>query len=494
MNEVRILLITPPSIFLLDERVFINLGILRVAAMLEREGYHVDHLDLCGVENFKVVVEDYLKSHVVTHIGITTTTPQLPNVAEVIKTAREHSHAKIILGGPHVTLVYSAWKREQKLGKTGRAYYALEKLTRLVDCLVAGDGEFAIFKALDPAAPQVIDADDLKSNMFLTNNVYNTLPLPARHLIDMSSYHYRIDGKSATNLIAQLGCPFNCGFCGGRLSNTFRRIRMRNTDSVMREVDFLYKEFGYTGFMFYDDELNVNRSMVELMQSLVDYQREHGVEFRLRGFVKAELFNQEQADIMYRAGFRWLLCGFESGNDRMMTNMNKKATVGDNTNAVTYARNAGLKVKALMSVGHPGESRESILDTQNWLLEVKPDDFDCTIITCYPGTPYYDEAEHHDGDIWVYTQPKTGDRLYQVQVDYTQAADYYKGDPEGGYKSYVFTDHVSREEIVECRDQLEAAVRTALKIPFNQSAVSIKYEHSMGQGFIPPSILRSTND
>ena len=36
----RICLITPPSIFLLDERVFMTLGILKVAAVLEQAGVH----------------------------------------------------------------------------------------------------------------------------------------------------------------------------------------------------------------------------------------------------------------------------------------------------------------------------------------------------------------------------------------------------------------------------------------------------------------------
>ncbi|MBI3812281.1 MAG: hypothetical protein HY283_08770, partial [Nitrospirae bacterium] len=49
----RICLITPPSIFLLDERVFMTLGILKVAAVLEQTGVEVEMLDLSGVENYE---------------------------------------------------------------------------------------------------------------------------------------------------------------------------------------------------------------------------------------------------------------------------------------------------------------------------------------------------------------------------------------------------------------------------------------------------------
>ena len=37
--------------------------------------------------------------------------------------------------------------------------------------------------------------------------------------------------------------------------------------------------------------------------------------------------------------------------------------------AVDIAKSHGLKVKALMSIGHAGESEESIENTKNWLLE-----------------------------------------------------------------------------------------------------------------------------
>ena len=106
---------------------------------------------------------------------------------------------------------------------------------------------------------------------------------------------------------------------------------------------------------------------------------------------------------MYEAGFRWLLTGFESGDEHILINIKKNADVAANTKCIQFAKNAGIKVKALMSIGHAGESISSIENTKNWLLEAKPDDFDCTIITSYPGTAYFDEAKY-DGNKYIYTQ------------------------------------------------------------------------------------------
>tara|TARA_R110000744_G_scaffold83267_1_gene163374 strand:+ start:603 stop:2072 length:1470 start_codon:yes stop_codon:yes gene_type:complete len=485
--ENKICLITPPSPFLLDERVFMHIGILKIASVLEQEGYKIDFLDLAGVEEYEEVMEIYLQENPgVYTFGLTATTPQIPFSVNLARIIKEHDR-KVIVGGTHVSLMNSAKKKEKE---GGRATEDIEKLLEHFDVIVAGDGEKAIFEALK-VDKGVVDADDPKVGLFLTSDELGELPFPARHLVDIDSYHYEIDGEKATSIICQLGCPFKCTFCGGRNSPFLRRIRTRSADSVVQEIKELHLTYGFTGFMFYDDELNVNKEWETLLEKIIALQVELGVTFKLRGFVKAELFTQRQADLMYKAGFRWLLTGFESGDERILVNIQKIADVEANTRCIQFAKNAGLKVKALMSIGHAGESKETIANTKNWLLDVKPDDFDCTIITTYPGSPYFDDAILEDG-VYVYTQKKTGDRLYQKTLNYLEECDYYKGDPDGGYTAYVWSDYLSAEDLVVERDALEKEVREKLSIPFNPAGGSVKFEHSMGQGQLPHSILKST--
>lgn len=494
---LTICLIIPPSMFLLDERVFMTLGILKVAAVLEQFGITVEMLDLSGVANYEEAIRSYAAVSVAKIFGLTATTPQMlavGRIQEVLRATRPD--ARLILGGPHVTLVNAAARKEHARRDPGRAARALAQLSGLFDVLVAGDGEVAIFRALEDDAPRLIDADDPKSELFLDSARLTELPFPARHLVDVDSYHYSVDGVRALSLIAQLGCPFACGFCGGRESPSLRRVRMRTTRSVVEEIVQLHQTYGVNGFMLYDDELNVNPKMIELMDAIAAAQRELQTDFRLRGFIKSELFTDAQATAMYQAGFRWILVGFESGSPRILTNINKKASLADNTRCVETARRHGLKVKALMSMGHPGESEDTSLQTHQWLLDTAPDDFDVTIITTYPGTPYYDEAVPHASTPghWTYTYAKTGDRLHMSEVDYMKVSDYYKGDPDGGYRAFVSTDALSPEDLVRLRDFVERDVRARLGIPFNPSATALQFEHSMGQhgAQLPPNMLRST--
>lgn len=510
-KKTDICLITPPSPFLLDERVFMHIGILKVASSLESKGHSVDCLDLSGIENYLDVVKDYIKNFGTDTFGITATTPQVPfavNIAKVIKEI--NPQIKIILGGPHVTLMNSAKKRELKNSSglinlfkknevnninnhVGRATENIRNLQKVFDVLVCGDGEYSIFEALK-IQTGIVDADDQKSEYFLTNQQFSDLPLPARHLVDVSSYKYKIEDKDSISLIAQLGCPFKCTFCSGRNSPFLRKIRLRSVDSIIDEMRILHREYGFTGFMFYDDELNVNKEFIHLLNRISDLQEELKQEFRLRGFVKSELFNEKQAKAMYTAGFRWLLVGYESGDERILKNIQKIATRDDNTRAVEIAKKNGLKVKALMSVGHAGENYESIENTKNWLIETRPEEFDCTVITTYPGSPYFDDAVKVDEKTYMYTSPLSGDKLYQSSIDYLTELDYYKGDPNGGYVSYVWTDHLTPKQIVDARDALEKEVREKLNIPFNPANPAIKYEHSMGMGNvkIPDFILKAS--
>jgi anaerobic magnesium-protoporphyrin IX monomethyl ester cyclase len=115
-------LITPPSAFLLDERVFVSLGVLKVAAALEAQEYRINFPDLSGIENFLAPLEDNVVTCEDAAIGITAIMPQLPAVTQFAATIRRlRPGPRLIPGSPHVTLVHSAQKLECKRGVVGRA-------------------------------------------------------------------------------------------------------------------------------------------------------------------------------------------------------------------------------------------------------------------------------------------------------------------------------------------------------------------------------------
>ena len=71
------------------------------------------------------------------------------------------------------------------------------------------------------------------------------------------------------------------------MSPFLRRVRTRSSENIVQEMVHLHHTYGVNGFMLYDDELNVSPKIVSLMSLIDNTQQQLGVEFRLRGFIKA---------------------------------------------------------------------------------------------------------------------------------------------------------------------------------------------------------------
>jgi anaerobic magnesium-protoporphyrin IX monomethyl ester cyclase len=237
-SDPAVAIIIPPSPFLADERVFPFLGPLRVAAQLQKNGNHVEVVDLSGFKNYEDIISDYVQGTSIRRFGITATTPQLPSAINIRNKIHESiDNPQIILGGPHTTLTHAAYTRNLNSQQAGRGTQAFEQLTENFDQLVVGDGELAIFEALAKPDQKIIDAGNLRSSLFLKRGSIDNFLFPARELIDLDSYHYQIDGKRAFSVIGQLGCPFECGFCGGRDAQSFRMTRVRSVGNVIEEIE-----------------------------------------------------------------------------------------------------------------------------------------------------------------------------------------------------------------------------------------------------------------
>jgi anaerobic magnesium-protoporphyrin IX monomethyl ester cyclase len=504
VRDTEVAFIIPPSVFLADERVFPFLGILKVAAEFRRNGNPVEVLDLSGYQNYLQIVSEFARQTSARHFAITATTPQLPATVEIaLRLRQELGEVNIILGGAHATLSYSGMEQDHLKGRFARGTMAFDQLVSVFDRLVVGDGELATFLAVDPSYnDRVINAGDRKSPLFLKKGDLENFQYPARDLIDHASYHYQIDGHRSFSVIAQLGCPFECGFCGGRDSHFLRTARPRSPRHAVQEIEDYILEaraegIDYSGVMFYDDELNVSLGNLEtLCRELISLQDRLGVQMGFRGFVKAELFTREQAELMYRAGFRILLSGIESGSDSMLLAMKKHTSRAINTRMVNFAHEAGLRVKALMSIGHPGESEGSIEQSVEWVernLQADWDDADWTIITQYPGSPYFDHSDYDkDKKAWKYTTVFNGQPayLYSREMNYAKDAYYYKGIP-GEYDVYVWTDFLDESHLARLRDHAEQSTRASLKLPPITAISSRTFEHSMGQA-LPRDLLRSS--
>ena len=443
------------------------LGLLYIAASAEHHGHRVCIIDLAGSRDYldQAVRELSRLRPEPSAVGLGLTASQARLARELAGAIRrEFPGIRVIAGGAHVTHCIQASRRQPE-----RTRKLLSDLDKNYDVLVTGDGELAALAAFAQNPPKLIDASVASSPYYVSSQCLDRLPYPARHLVDVRSYHYnlghvRILGSNAVNIISQRGCPFACRFCAGRMDAFARAVRRPSVSKVLSEIEHLYATYGYTDFTFYDDELNADRNLGRLLAGLKDLQTRLGREFRFRCFVRADLVTREQMRELAVAGFRVIAIGAESGSPRILANMNKRVTKDQNTRVIAWAREAGIYTKAIISIGHPGESPETLAETERWLDEVRLEDVNFTIVSALPSSCYYDNAVFRSG-VWVYTCPESGDRLYDLGVDWSETVHFINAAPSAEYQPSVYTDYLSPGDLADWHRHFERKYKTPQEEP-----------------------------
>jgi radical SAM superfamily enzyme YgiQ (UPF0313 family) len=174
------------------------LGLAYIAAVTEEKGFSAEIIDLNfggdGLEN-RIKKANF--------IGLSCYTHNYHRAKEILNLAKKHGK-KTIIGGPHATPMYR------------------DVLWDGFDYAVRGEGEYPILNLLEGnrdvrGLAFIVDGSPL-TNFVLRVKDLDSLPLPARHLLDMK--HYSFPGAIATTR----GCASHCIFCSSR-NQSYRRGR-----------------------------------------------------------------------------------------------------------------------------------------------------------------------------------------------------------------------------------------------------------------------------
>jgi radical SAM superfamily enzyme YgiQ (UPF0313 family) len=394
-----ITLIFPTSPFLLDQQVFPPLGILYLSSYLKKYNYNVQCLDLALGD-----LPDQAKAHI---IGISMTTPQRQEAYNLVKKYKEEGKI-LIAGGAHAS------------------HMPQECLDMGFDFVVKGEGELPLAHLLH-RLKRGIGLDERVIEIGEGLNM-SYIPFPDRKAIDIKSYKYEIDGIPATTLMTTRGCPYECSFC----ARVTQKCRMQSAHRTYKEIAYISEVFGFKAFMVFDDVFIVRKQRTKVLADLLE---PHGFIFRC--FARSNLIDEENCDFMKRMGVVEVGIGVESGSQQILRKNLKGTTVEGNLEAFRLLRGQAIRAKAFLIVGLPGETEDTIRDTEAWIEKAKPDDIDFTVFQPLPGSAIF-----RDPGKWGIT------------FNYNGSDFWYKGTP-GKYHSTVATEHLSPERIVELRDELE---------------------------------------
>jgi radical SAM superfamily enzyme YgiQ (UPF0313 family) len=105
---------------------------------------------------------------------------------------------------------------------------------------------------------------------------------------------------------------------------------------------------------------------------------------------------QEDVRLMKRAGFRLILVGIESANQKTLDRINKGENIEEMIFNVRMLRRNGLFPHITIMFGYPWETEEDALKTldlgRNLLIKNYAYTMQATLVIPYPGTPLFDEC------------------------------------------------------------------------------------------------------
>jgi radical SAM superfamily enzyme YgiQ (UPF0313 family) len=99
---------------------------------------------------------------------------------------------------------------------------------------------------------------------------------------------------------------------------------------------------------------------------------------------------------MKDAGCRLLIVGYESGDQQILKNIKKGATIDMAERFTANCRKLGLVVHGDFIVGLPGETRETLRNTIDFAKKMDVETIQVSIAHPYPGTEFFDYVKKNN--------------------------------------------------------------------------------------------------
>ncbi len=382
---MKIGLINPPYDFSRHSTSFVPpLGIATVAAMLEKEKHFVRILDCQAQGTMLEDVIAWIKKHDFDIIGLTSSTIAIDNAAKIIKLAKKKfPKLTTMVGGPHPTFDP---KGSMKL--TG------------ADLLVYGEGEETIVDLIkNIKKPQKVlgiyyrEEGKIKNTKPrpLTKDL-NTLPWPARHLLDIKKYKPFAGSYKrlpSMQIMSTRGCPYNCSFCCSVFGRSYRK---RDPKDVIEEIKHLIKKYGAKEIYFQDSLIVLDRKWIMEICGRIIKEK---LDITWSGSARANLVDLELLKKMKKSGCFRLAFGVESGDPRVLKIVRKDVNVPKIKEAFKMCRKVGIATTAFYILGLPGDNRESCLRTIKLAKELNADVSSFNIATPFPGSDFYKHLDQY---------------------------------------------------------------------------------------------------
>jgi hypothetical protein len=224
--------------------------------------------------------------------------------------------------------------------------------------------------------------------------VLEEIPLPAYDLVEFDAYarlnpHLDVGGRFAP-IVTSRGCPFRCVYCHALHG---KKTRFRSAESVVDEIETLYRLHGVQLFYIYDDIFNLDRARAKaICRGIIARKLDVGIDF-LNG-LRGDMMDHELIELMLDAGTYYFAYAVETATPRLQDVIRKYNDLDAlaDTIETTVALGAGRAVVATYNmIGFPSETEDEIWNT----------------------IAYNDALHHHIADVAV-AIPQKNTEMYRM--------------------------------------------------------------------------------
>ncbi len=372
-------------------------GLSIIANLLRNEGFEVEIYDINALRPARQEVITALKNRRWDIVGVSGLITTYTFQVWLISCLKKLNPESLIISGGGLATSSS----ELLLKKT------------LVDIAVLGEGELTMLDLCRAvrdnsplknvmgirfrengrfySTPRRESIEDLDSMPFpawdmLPIEKYLKNPIWGRDVHNSSGFRSNIIVNRSMNVISARGCPFNCHYCYHLFGRS--KYRLRSAGNVVEEVEMLVSLYGVDFIGFVDDNTMADTKRLLELCDLLEKKRlpvTWGCHGRITN-AEPEILQR-----MSEAGCVWIGYGIESGSQKILNAMNKKATVEQAKQAIINTRKANIYANTTFIFGYPGETKETIQATIDFKREL---DIKCPsfFATPYPGTPLFEQV------------------------------------------------------------------------------------------------------
>lgn len=198
----------------------------------------------------------------------------------------------------------------------------------------------------------------------------DNLPFPAYDWIDLNDYYgYELKGDLFKRLngwaviLGSRGCPDKCNFCHNYWGNI---VRYREPESIAVEMEKLQNQHNARRVFFLDPNFTINKNWA---QDVARNVAQKGIKIPWGVQTRIDYTDKKTLEVLADANCDTVCYGVESLDDDVLAKMNKGITSKQIRTTFDMTKEAGIIPQAFIILGSPGETRDSIQKTIDFLVE-----------------------------------------------------------------------------------------------------------------------------